>query len=184
MNTKRIILIVLFGIFAISSCKYECPSFDKSLLVWIPQNVGDEIQFTNQDNSDTLTFYVTQKSYTDSYKTERQNQESCSASAGLTANNDTLQYSIYFNKPYNADYIFEGEIKLNSNIAGVFSISFSDINNITKKIVINNNEYKAIIFENDTNTNDVEIYKIILAENYGLLQFYEKSGEVWTLIEK
>ncbi len=66
MRSQKIILIVLFAMFILGSCKYECPCFDTSLLVWMPQEYGDSIQFTNQDNSDKLTFIVTKKYYSDS----------------------------------------------------------------------------------------------------------------------
>jgi len=184
MKAQKIILVALFGMFLLNSCKYECPCFDKSLLVWMPQEYGDKIQFTNQNNSDTLTFTVTKKEYTDSYKIQRQNRESCDAYAELIASNDALLYSISFDKPYQSDYILDGGIRLNYNVAGGFTFSFSDINKLTKKYIINNKSYNAITFEQDTTANNNEIYKIILAEDYGLLQFYEKSGEVWTLIEK
>lgn len=186
MKSQKIILIVLFGIIAMSSCKYECSCFDKSLLVWMPQDYGDKIQFTNQDNLDTLTFVVTKKSYTDSYKIERQNKQSCFPSAYLIADNfeDTLNYNLTIETDYkNILTQFFGSIYL-GNKKGTFGINDPNLKELVKSKTINNKNYNIITFENDTITNNNEIYKIILAENYGLLKFYEKSGKVWTLIEK
>ena len=88
MKTIKILIIITFASILLNSCKYECPGFDKSLLVWMPQEYGDEIKFTNNDNSDTLVFTVNKKEYTDSYIVERQNKKSCDAIASLGAKNN------------------------------------------------------------------------------------------------
>lgn len=186
MKTIKILIFIAFASILLNSCKYECPGFDKSLLVWMPKEYGDEIKFTNNDNSDTLVFTVNNKEYTDSYMTERQNKKSCDAVASLGAKNNFSNSNFYISiyNPYNSDigisiYIYLIEEQLEKT--GEQSISFTNINEIKEPIVINNKTYNAIIIENDTLINQNEIYKIILAENYGLLKFYEKSGIEWTL---
>jgi len=186
MKMQKLILLTLFGMFAMSSCKYECPCFDKSLLVWMPQEYGDEIKFTNHDNSDTLVFIVTKKYYSDSYKIERQNKKSCEANAELITENieDTLNYKLTIVTNYqNILTSIFGNIYV-GNKKGRFGIDEPNLKELIKSKTINNKNYNTITFEYDTTTNSAEIYKIILAENYGLLQFYEESGEVWTLIEE
>ena len=181
MKTQKLLLLVLFAILSLSSCKYECPCFDKSLLVWMPQEYGNTIQFTNQDKSDTLTFYVTKKYYSDSYKIERQNRQSCYADAELITRNDTdsLFYSLQISSDYNNTSSIVSEISVKQALG---SFGINNIN--SQEYILNNKSYKSLFLESDTTKTNDGIYKIILAENYGLLQIYEKTGEVWTLIEK
>lgn len=63
------------------------------------------------------------------------------------------------------------------------NLEFSDINSLTESFTLDGKNYNSIILKTDTITSNAGIYKIILAENYGLLQFYEKSGTIWTLVE-
>ena len=184
MKTMMVPLIAIVSI-PLNSCRYDCPCFDKSLLVWIPQEQGDKLEFTNKDYSDTLTFTVTKKYYSDNYKIERQNKQSCYPDAQLIMENntDSLYYTLSIITNYNNTLTsLFGEINARQN-KGYFGIDDCDLKNMTKKIIVIGKNYNALIFEKDTTTNDNKIYKIILAENYGLLKFYEKSGVEWTLIE-
>lgn len=182
------LILSIISAIVFNSCKYECPGIDKSLLKWIPQEYGDGIKFYNQFN-DTIVFIVNKKEYTDSYQVERQNKKSCDAIAALNAKSSLnySQFNITFSKPIQFDFSLNINIGLVINDlekTGGYGLEFSDINSLTESFTLNDKNYNSIIFETDTMTSNADIYKIILAENYGLLKFYEKSGAIWTLIEE
>jgi hypothetical protein len=71
-NTLLILLISLF----VTGCNYNCPGFDKDLLVWMPYETGDELVYTNQQN-DTLKFTINQKEISEPYETSHKNRNHC-----------------------------------------------------------------------------------------------------------
>jgi hypothetical protein len=188
MRMKSILFLILTFFVLLNSCKYECPEIDKSLLKWIPQELGEKIRYYSQFN-DTIEFIVNQKEYTDSYQTERQNKKSCSAIATLKAKSPINHSFFYitFHKGVQPEFYLNGNISLVANQLekiGVCFFKFTDINSLTESFTLHDKSYNSIIFEADTMTSNALIYKIILAENYGLLKFFEKSGTTWTLIEE
>ncbi|HPL05303.1 MAG TPA: hypothetical protein PLG05_09020 [Bacteroidales bacterium] len=67
MKTSTLIFLLL-AMFFINSCRnIECPCFDKSLLTWMPYEVGDRLIYVNQQN-DSLIFTVKSKHLSEAYK--------------------------------------------------------------------------------------------------------------------
>ncbi len=188
MKHLPILISITIIAFLANACKYECPGFDRSLLSWMPQNEGDTLNYVNK-NTDTLTFVVEKKDYSKSFKIERQNKKSCYSDANLYSKNQIHNSEINFSIVENWNNVLSICVNLyllkyyETEKQGELCIETQNINNIIEALNIENKAYKeAIIFENDTINDSNNIYKAIIANNYGLIKFYEKSGVEWSLL--
>lgn len=173
-NEISIILISLF-VLAVSGCDYNCPGFDTELLKWMPYELGDELIYTNQHN-DTLIFTINEKEISEPFETHK-GRNACNSSFFIAAFEQVNSLSCGFT-------ILDEDITIEISVNSCYdNIKTTDINIEQKEVVINNIIYnETIIFEKDTTINDDRIWKIILAKNYGIIQFYEReTGQVWTL---
>ncbi|GAB4287483.1 MAG: hypothetical protein Kow0068_13280 [Marinilabiliales bacterium] len=189
MNKIKILLLFVIVIL-MNSCKIECPSFDKSLLTWFPYEVGDQLMYTNQHN-DTLIFSVKSKNLSESYKEKKRFEDECISDAVFYLSDDfsTIAYSQYY---FTIDYDESGitikyniELLISDNVYCSGSGS-SDIECCLDTITINNRLYQeAVIIERDTINFSDEIWKVIVANNYGIIKFHDReTGYEWTLVNK
>jgi predicted DNA binding protein len=177
-NKISIVLISLF-VLAVSSCNYSCPGFDTELLKWMPYELDDELIYTNQYD-DTLIFRIYQKEISESYETSHKNRNYCESHLYYDIaeiSNQSINMIFRINKLENNTSIGI-EINIQNN-SGFFYIETENLN--TKIITLESNSYETITFENDTIGDDNEIWKVILAKNYGIIQFYDREADfVWT----
>jgi len=183
---KNKISIFLISLIIISGCDYPCPGFDKELLNWMPYNLNDELVYINQYN-DTLKFIVDAKEVSPPYETSRKNRDYCESHVSFNIR-EVLQP--YINVIFSNIYQLEDNITIATEIdvensSGYCYIETNNLDNDIKELTINNVEYKTIILEKDTLKYDDKIWKIIIAKNYGIIQFHDReTGNIWTLQEK
>jgi hypothetical protein len=177
---KTTILILLISMF-VTSCNYHCPGFDKDLLVWMPYETGDELVYTNQQN-DTLKFTINQKEISEPYETSHKNRNYCVSNAMFYATDDNMN-GVSAEIINDRDYLSVSVSAKVNDSSGFDYLKIKDIASIIQQYTIASKLYEEVlIFEKDTITNDDDIWKIILAKNYGIIQFHDRETEdVWTL---
>jgi hypothetical protein len=179
---KTTILILLISLFVfVTGCDYNCPGFDKDLLVWMPYETGDELVYINQ-RDDTLTFTINQKEISEPYETSHKNRNYCVSNAMFYATDHNMN-GVSTEIINDRDYLSVSvSAKVNDN-SGLDYLKIEDIASIIQQYTIASKLYEEVlIFEKDTITNDDEIWKIILAKNYGIIQFHDReTNDVWTL---
>jgi hypothetical protein len=189
MKTLTLIFL-LIAVYFINSCKVECPCFDKSLLTWMPYDVGDVLTYVNQQN-DTLSFTVKSKILSEEYKEKKRFEDECVSDAVFHLSDDfsTIAYSQYY---FTIDYDESG-ITIKYNIELLISdnvycsgLGSSNIECCLDTITINGEYYnETIIIERDTINYSDEIWKVIVANNYGIIRFYDRETDyVWTLVDE
>ena len=176
--------LIIFVI-VLSTCNKDCIKFDRDLLTWIPYNIGDEIYFTNQNN-DTLTFIINEADIYDDESYCRCEKCECVSYASFST---AVNIEDFINGEIS---VIENNIKIMSfgirvgDSNGYHSLSGSNIFNDTISYSINNVTYnEVLLFEVDTILQPKhEIWKIIVANNYGVIKFYDRyTGHEWTLVE-
>lgn len=189
MKTIKIFLFILI-LFVFIRCKYECPGFDKTLLTWIPYNTGDELTFTNQ-NSDTIKFTIVRKAVSEEEKVKRScGSECCVSTANIIAestyDDNYKKNLLYFEITisYNIGNFMHCKIFLekynnNNGMAGIRNFELH-IDTMTINGFLFN---EVVVLERDTlRFPDDEIWKVIVANNYGIVKFYDrKTGDEWIL---
>lgn len=183
MKTSTLIFLLL-AIFFINSCRnIECPCFDKSQLTWMPYEVGDRLIYVNQQN-DSLIFTVKSKHLSETYKEKKRFEDDCISNAVFHLS-DTERSQYYFNIDNNeagTSITCKISLQISDN---VFSsgIASSYIEGKLDTMTINGKFYnEVLVIERDTVTYSENIWKIIIANNYGIIRFFDrKTGYVWTL---
>lgn len=188
MRTINLICICL--LFLTCSCKRECPPFDRSLLVWIPYNLGDTIKFYTQ-SSDTLKFKITEKVlYDDDVSPGRWEKYGCSSRSTIYADeidgNSNIRQAIYCGE---YEFItFNIDISINRKL-GVLDLGMPIANirnHIINEIIINDKIYNnAIIIEGDTikHPRFSEYWKVILVQNKGIVKLFGRGIPDLFLVE-
>lgn len=190
MKTSTLIFLLIV-IFFINSCKVECPCFDKSLLTWMPYEVGDRLTYVNQQN-DTLSFTVKSKILSEEYKEKKRFEDECVSDAVFDINDDlsTSGYRFVINKDMqNIGIHYEFGLLIDNNVNNpIYSsgICSSNIECCLDTITINDKFYnEVIIIERDTINYSDEIWKVIVANNYGIIRFYDRETDyVWSLVDE
>ncbi len=185
------LFFLLIAIFFINSCKIECPCFDESLLTWMPYEVGDRLTYVNQQN-DTLSFTVKSKILSEEYKERKRFEDECSSDAEFEINDDlsTSGYRFVINKYIqNIGIQYEFGLLIDDNVNNPnYSSGYgsSNIECCLDTITINDKFYnEVIIIERDTIIFSDEIWKVIVANNYGIIRFYDRETDyVWTLVDE
>ncbi len=182
------IIFLLCIVILTNSCKVECPCFNKNLLTWMPYEVDDELLYVNQQN-DTLFFTVKSKILSEEYKEKKRFEEECFSKAEFEISDDLstsgYDYTIY-NYKDGATIDFKFSILIHNNVYSSGGNSFLDIDCCLDTMTINNKLYQeTITIERDTINFSDEIWKVIVANNYGIVKFYDKkTGYEWTLVEE
>ena len=141
----------------------------------MPYETSDELVYTNQDN-DTLRFTINQKEISEPYETHK-GRNACNSNFDIASIGETGSLSFSYT-------VFNDYTTVAVSVNSCFNnIKTNNLNSETEQIYIENSHYsQGLIFEKDTITNDDEIWKIILAKNYGIIQFHDRETEaVWTL---
>lgn len=180
-SSMRVTSLLIIGLLFLASCKKQCPPFDRSLLGWIPYQVDDTVGFTSNAN-DSIFFIITDKEIIDDEST----YGSCDK-CGCSSNS-----SMYYEEIINGDYFISERIinEKNNSIAlvisvymnekaGEFSLITDDFHShVVDELIINNKTYNnLIIIESDTikHPNYSEYWKIILAENKGIVKIFGRA---------
>lgn len=184
------LLIVISIFFLITSCKKECPSFNKDLLCWLPQNVNDTLLFKNNWN-DTISFVVNEKriSHDNSHYGRSDKYQCCSETNFNALSLQNSEYFIRENILYpDIEEIYFTISLYHNGKKGEFSLYTASINeNVLSSLVIDNQEFtNVIVFENDTVEHpDLSgFWKLIVSKDVGIVKFYEKGNNAtWTLLK-
>jgi hypothetical protein len=185
---KLLSLFILLIIIASHSCKVECPCFDEKLLTWMPYDINDKLMYMNQQN-DTLVFFVKSKTLSVEYKEKVRFKEDCTSEAYFKINDELLSSGFeYFIREDTKDVVISCYFGLliQDNIYSSGDCSFSNIYCCLDTMTINNKLYDEVFtIERDTINFSDEIWKVIVANNYGIVKFYDReTGYEWTLIEE
>lgn len=180
MKSKQFFLIIVFSISLSTSCNYNCPGFDTKLLEWMPYDLNDKIIYYNQNN-DTISFTINQKDISSSYETSYKNRKECVSEMSIGEASSEKGLGININKKSDL-IIISAAARINSNSGSIY-LETENIENETQTLTINNKSFtETIMFEIDTTKNDMKIWKIIIAKNYGIVQFFDReTDEIWTL---
>ena len=186
MKKYNILILITFILTILISCggNKDCPLFDRDLLVWIPYENGDVIKFVNTKN-DTISFNVSEKEIYDHIGKVKHACFSEVTSQFIIDVDSSMYYKIY--NECEDCITFDLGIAINDK-RGCFSLKTNNIKfNIIKDTIIDNHNYINII-EIKTDPikypNLTHYWKIIIAENKGIVKFYDRiDNEVWTFID-
>lgn len=186
---KKILYLLLLFVPLTQSCSKTCPKFDITLLRWFPLSINDKIYFQNQ-HGDTLIFTVFNKNVTDEYKESKCAKCDCEATASIESKGDKG----YDLQALGVEFLtYKNEINISIGLRieesnGSLNISTNEFSNIVlNNVIIDSVLYNEVLtFEKDTVTySDEEIWKVIVAKDYGVIKFYDKAtGFEWSLLKK
>lgn len=180
MKIKINIFFVLLLSFYLTGCDIQCQGFDTKFLSWMPYELNDKLVYFNQNN-DTIVFTINQKEIFDGYETSFKNRKYCTSemSIGDASSDRGLGVNIINNSEL---IILSAATRINNNSGSIY-LETENLENEIKELTINDKIFEeTIILELDTTTQNMEIWKIIIAKNYGIVQFFDrKSNEIWTL---
>ena len=191
MKSIKILILLIFMVF-LNGCYEKCPPFNKDLLTWMPSEEGDVLKYSNQQN-DTLTFTVYGKSLSEDY---RNRGYRCSSEASLSLWNDSsATYSVSMNCYEDISVSLSSSffliIDFEERIYSGGSHYVDDIECCIDTLTVDNVFYnETITMECDTilypstESDNYRIWKAIVANNYGVIKFYDRyTGYEWTLVE-
>jgi len=173
--------VIISFLFLGYSCKKECPSFDRSLLCWIPYEINDTILLSNNQN-DTLFFFVNDKTiFDDNTKYGSYDKYSCGSLSSayleeINAGNSFIREEIFYGGTKNIQLIIS--VYINKKV-GEFSLSTDNIqNSVIEEIIIDDKIFNnVIIIEADTieHPKYSEYWKVILAKNKGIVKLFGRD---------
>jgi hypothetical protein len=195
MKTKLLYFVVLAFIMSMSSCKKNCSSFDDTLLPWITFQQKNILIYTNQF-SDSLCFGKVSEYTSSSYTVQKNISEPCHSFSVFTASNlindenniyyqiekvrNNIHITLNFIYPIRYDSIYLYWLET----GGHFERDYKKLDESIHPTTINGIEFaNAITIEEDTCLYSDNVWKCIIIKGHGIMQFYEKSGVVWTLME-
>ena len=193
MKSIKIFILLIFVVF-LNGCYEKCPPFNEDLLTWMPSEKGDVLKYSNEQN-DTLTFTAFGKSISEEYRKRSAIRCSSQASLALRDNNnyDTYSVSMIYYEDNKVSLIssFSLIIDFEERIYSLGSFNIDDIECCIDTLTVNNVFYnETITMECDTILHPstksyyYRIWKAIVANNYGVIKFYDRyTGYEWTLIE-
>ena len=179
-----------------TSCFGEthCPKYPESKLSWLPYELSDIIKFTDQ--TDTIDFVVEETSLTDAYSFKNNCKCACEATALFkTTINHNIDIKIEGHSNYygtRTDYEYNlvkygGEFYSPQRSDDFyFSNENGEITNgIIEEYQIGNKIYRNVLeLELDTINDEPEIWRLIIADSVGIIQFDDcKSNKTWTRVE-
>ena len=180
------ILALIYLMFILVSCKYTCPDFPESELKYIPYNLNDSIRYSNK--SDTIEFIVT-----DYYKTEENIVKTelpvmdlkCEEKANYSTDKnfkigcyikESYDISKHFNVEFDSKNIFSFSLYNNYYEEGIIKREFKEQFEINGIIY-----YNCIILEKELS--QYLIWKIVKADNFGIIEIYHKDyQDPWRII--
>lgn len=186
------ILILLTGCIG----ETDCPSFPDSRLSWLPYQQDSFIQFT--DGIDTLFFVIDEASRTGNYSFKKNCKCDCEANALFKTSisyrlNAIEGYSNYYGDITEYQYRF-------IQYSGTSFTSFDDFffrnengtisSDLMEQYQIGDKTYNRVIkldldtiSDNSLNWRKPEIWRIIIADSIGIIQFNEcRTHKIWQLI--
>ena len=191
-----LIIIFMTGCFG----ETDCPKYPESKLSWLPYQLDNEIKFTN--NFDTISFIINETWVSEGYSFKNNCDCACEANALFKTDiNDKINikieaYSNFYGDRTNYEYnlIKYGGDYYSAQRSDDFY--FSDENNgieneINSVYTIGNKTYKNVlelkldtIDDNSLNWRKPEIWRLIIADSVGIIQFDDcKSRNSWIRIE-
>jgi len=195
-ETNVIIFVLL--ILTFDSCTYHCPAFDENILKWLPYQIGDTLKYSNK--SDTLKFIVN-----NNHKDGRISSKSVIPLMDVRCTSTAFFRTTIQNELCISEYCIEQKylsIRFNEKDSLAINTTCLDTYNPEHNVQIYNTNRKPNLkyfdnyqIENKTISNIFEIsidttlysdriWKIILAKGFGVVQFQERNGNIWTKIIK
>jgi hypothetical protein len=188
---KKIISLIVLSLLMLSNgCKKKCEPIDDKLLAWMHYKTPEKIIYTNQF-ADSIFFHFDSEDRSLGYDVDLSSP--CHSYVRYTAGGFSqhgISFTIEKTKQavcftiiiyYNVDSIHK---------SGIIKTFYKNINKEIQAVSTNGATYnEALIMEQDTNDyfrygdSSKDIWKCFVVKDHGLMQFYEKSGVVWTLVE-
>lgn len=191
-----LIIILMTGCFG----ETDCPKYPESKLSWLPYRLDNKINFTN--NFDTISFIAKETWVSVEYSFKNNCDCVCEANALFKTDiNDKIDikiegHSSFYGDRTNYEYNF---IKYGGDYYSAQrsdDFYFSDENNgieneIISEYTIGNRTYKNAlelkldtIEDNSFNWRKPEIWRLIIADSIGIVQFDDcKSRNTWIRVE-
>ena len=172
MIMKKFYFSTIIGcFFALISCKYHCPSFDKDVLSWIPYQKNDVVELYSESYDSTIIFSI--KSVNVLHQTEYSYNSKCG----------TCDDFIEITQNTNDNFDFLAQIFLHKNkmqnqyyrIDGTSFSTYLEYN----EYVVDVKEYgKTRVFEADFN----QTFKsLIIVKGIGIVGLVDKNDQLWVL---
>ncbi len=191
-----LIIILMTGCFG----ETNCPNYPESKLNWLPYRLNNVIKFT--DMTDTIEFTIEETFVSDTYSFKKNSKCACEANALFKTDiNKTIDvkiegYSNFYDTRTTYEYHlikYGGDFYSAQHSDDFF---FSDENNgianaIIPEYTVGNKKYKNVlkleldtIDDNSLNWSKPEIWRLIIADSVGIIQFDDcKLRKTWTRIE-
>jgi hypothetical protein len=177
MKTNILKIAAILLIFAVSllftdcTTSEYCQGFPENLTRYFPYQKGDTLQFENQ-NSDTISFYVQSVHYTKPYVLEKGFFDKCACEGpffGFTAEQISLSWGI---KGY--IWITQSSIDVSIHNSYLYHTVVTDNN------PLNLDFGDTIIIEKIEN----KFNKVIIIKDKGITEFYDsENDELWKKID-
>ena len=180
----------------------NCPNFPESKLNWLPYRLNNVIKFT--DMNDTIEFTIAETFLSDAYSFKKNCKCACEANALFKTDiNKKIDikiegYSNFYNKDKKTTYEYH-LIKYGGDFYSAQhsdDFNFSNENNgianaIISEFTVGKIKYKNVLIleldtidDNSLNWRKPEIWRLIIADSVGIIQFDDcKLRKTWTRIE-
>lgn len=184
---KKIIFLSLTFLCFLNACKYQCPSFPESKLIYIPYEMNDTLKYSN--GIDTIVFVVSEY-----YQTEKHTFSTafpimdlwCEEKANYKTDQN-LKVGCFISESYDEYELFE--VKFNELNKFTFSLSDKSVfeGGIIKEEFSDQLEINGRLYHNcitvEKNTLYNLIWKIVKADSVGIVEFYHNDyQDPWVLL--
>jgi len=172
----------------------DCPKYPESKLSWLPYELNDVLQFS--DNMDTIDLLIKETFLSEAYSFKNNCKCECEANALFNTDiNKTIDIKI---EGYSNFYGTKTDYKYNFiEYGGDFysaqssdDFHFSDENNVITNEIIAEYQigdkiyYNVLKLEIDTIERNPKYWRLIIANSIGIIQFDDrKVNKTWTRIE-
>jgi len=173
----------------------NCPEYPEAKLNWLPYQFDNVIKFSN--NADTIDFIVNETFKSDAYSFKNNCKCACEGNALIKTDiEDKIDikiegYSNFYGTRTNYEYNF---IKYGGDFYSALrsdDFYFSIENDNIAEYKIDNKVYKNVIKieldtidDNSLNWRKPEIWRLIIADSIGIIQFDDcKTRKVWKRVE-
>jgi len=191
---KRIFYPLILIVMTACYGETDCPKYPESKLNWLPYELNDVLQFS--DNTDTIDLLIEETFLSEAYSFKNNCKCECEANALFNTDiNEAIDIKIEGNSNfYGTKTIYEYSlIKYGGDFYSAQSkddFLFSDINNVIADEIIaeyqiGDKTYKNVLkLELDTIDRKPEFWRLLIADTIGIIQFDDcKLNKTWTRVE-
>jgi hypothetical protein len=162
-------MVLMTGLFFLSSCATKCPDFDKTILDWMPYKQNDRIIISTGNKTDTLIVNMSLIEHTD--KVGFGSKCSCQNIFSLQISSDSINIHGNFN---DSRLVNESGFIINN-----WNFYYSEQKDTME---INGVNYSNLVIYANTENAYSPFEKLIISKSIGIIEIISKNGN-WNLVD-